>query len=665
MSAKPTETAKAPTTALTQAGAKLRQSRLSTGERRLAAIIFTDIVGYTAITQANESRAMAILDAHNAMIRPFFPEFNGREVKAIGDSFLVEFGSALDALKCAVEIQSRLHGYNKAAAEEGKIRLRIGVHLGDVIHKDGDVFGDAVNISSRIQPLAQPEGISISRQVYDQVRNKFDLPLVSMGEIELRNVSVPVEVYSVQMPWDKPMAASAAESRRVAVLPFSNMSPDPADEFFADGLTDELISTVSRIDGAEVISRTSVMQYKKFPKPIRQISSELDAGTVLEGSVRKAGNRLRVTVQMIDAGKDKHIWSESYDRTMDDVFAIQTDIAGRVAEALKSKITKETPREAGLTDSVEAYTEFLRAKQIFNDATPSQLKDVVSLLESAIAKDPGFSKAYSELALAYRHTGFTGTYLDAMKKGEAAARKALETGPDTAEAHAAMAAIHLALDKFEEAQAELQVAVRLNPNLSDAYHSLGEATGAFGRLDESLVAQRRAYALDPVSLYAGEILAETLRVSGKVDEAMEVLSKLSKLYPNNLHVAHSTAWCYISKKDYRLARQTIESAIRASPGGPDMGEMRVDIGILDALEGDRAKAIEAFDNVPPKEQTLKLGAALYIKTALGDLDGAFAALDELAQIHAWPFLVKSDPMLAQLHNDPRFADFCRKVGIPP
>ncbi len=627
--------------------------------------MFTDIVGYTAITQASEPRAMAILDAHNAILRPCFAGFNGREVKSIGDSFLVEFDSALDALRCAVEIQSKLHDHNRAAAEVGRFRLRIGVHLGDVIHKEGDVFGDAVNISSRIQPLAKPEGISISRQVYDQVRNKFDLPLASMGEVELKNVSVPVEVYSVQMPWDKPLAAAAAESRRVAVLPFSNMSPDPADEFFADGLTEELISTVSRIDGAEVISRTSVMQYKKAPKPIRQISSELDAGTVLEGSVRKAGNRLRVTVQMIDAEKDRHIWSESYDRNMDDVFAIQTDIAGRVAEALKSKITKETPKEAGLTDNVEAYTEFLRAKQIFNDAAPSQLKDVAALLESAIAKDPGFSRAYSELALCYRHMGFTGSYLDAMKKAEAAARKAIETGPDTAEAHVAMAGVHLALDKFEDARTELEAAVRLNPNLADAYHSLGEVTGAFGILDESLAAQRKAYALDPVSLFSGMMLAETLRVSGKVEEAMDVLSKMRRLYPNNLHVSHATAWSYITKKDYKLARQIVEAAIRENPESPDILEVRLDVGVIDALEGEREKAIEVLNSAPANDQTVKLGTTLLVRTALGDLDEAFAALDQLADIHAWPFLVKSDPFLGALHRDPRFADFCRKVGIPP
>ena len=277
---------------------------MSEGERRLAAIMFTDMVGYTALTQADESRAMELLERHNSIVRPYFANFHGREVKTIGDSFLVEFESALDALRCAVEVQSHLHDYNRTAGAGWKIALRVGVHLGDVIHRGGDVFGDAVNISSRIEPLADPEGICISRQVYDQVRNKFDLPLASLGEKTLKNVSVPAEVFKVMMPWDTRREPGAPEARRVAVLPFSNLSPDPADEYFADGMTEEIISTVSRIEGAEVISRTSVMQYKKSPKPIRQISSELEAGTVLEGSIRKAGNRLRVNVQMIDAARD-------------------------------------------------------------------------------------------------------------------------------------------------------------------------------------------------------------------------------------------------------------------------------------------------------------------------------------------------------------------------
>ena len=637
---------------------------MSQGDRRLAAIMFTDMVGYTALTQTNESNAMELLERHNQLVRPFFEKYHGNEVKTIGDSFLVEFGSALDALRCAVEIQSHLHQYNGSRADAQKISLRISIHLGDVIHRDGDVFGDAVNLSSRIQPLAEPGGVCISRQVYDQVHNKFELSIVSMGKRDLKNVSGPLEVYRVVMPWEGKVAPSQGgpEPRRVAVLPFSNLSPDPADEYFADGMTEELISTVSRIDGTEVISRTSVMQYKKSPKSIRQISGELEAGTVLEGSIRKAGNRLRVSVQMIDAVKDRHLWAESYDRNLDDVFAIQSDIAGRVAEALRARMAKETPRSAGETDNIEAYTSFLRAKQLLNEGTRAQLNDAVSLLEVAIAKDPNFSRAYSELARALRHQGMFGDYVTTMKRAEVVARKAIETGPESADAHAAMASIHSALDRFEAARAEVETAISLNPNLAGAHHLLGEINGAFGRLDEAVANQRKAYALDPISLYAGSLLSDTLRVAGRVEEAMQVLVRMNELYPNNTYVAQAMSACYIYQKDYPKAREVLESSARAHP---ESHELRVNLGYLAALEGRREEALERLREFEGDETTLHSNANLFINAALGRFDEAFAALDELARTHAWPFLIKSEPQLENLRKDPRFSEFCNKVGIPP
>ena len=635
---------------------------MSEEQRRLAAIMFTDIVGYTALTQANEANALRLLDAHNRIIRPFLAKYHGIEVKTIGDSFLVEFGSALDALRCAAEVQNAFREHNAASPPNGRIMVRIGIHLGDVIHREGDVFGDAVNISSRLQPLAEPGGICISRQVYDQVRNKFELPIVPLGARTLKNVDSPVEVYSVRMSEEREREHSASDTRRVVVLPFANMSPDPQDEYFADGMTEELISTVSRIDGAEVISRTSVMQYKKSQKPIRQISSELDAGTVLEGSVRKAGNRLRVSVQMIDAARDRHVWAESYDRNMDDVFAIQSDIAGRVAEALKARMAKETPRSAGLTDNVGAYTDYLRGKQILNEGGEGRTKEAIDLLESAVAKDPNFSRAYAELAHAQRHLGMYEDYTKTMKRAEELGRKAIATGPEVAEAHAAMAAAHIALDRFTEARTELEIAVELNPNLSSAHAGLGEIAGAFGNLDESIDRYRKAYVLDPVSIHAGVLLAEVLRASGKVEDALQILSRMNQLYPNNVHVSQGIASCHIQQRNYAEARRVLDEGVRANPGERDFQGM---FAILDASEGRRDEAIESLRRISAEGVTPYRNASLFVNAILGNLDGAFSDLDELARIHAWPFLVRSEPSLGPLRRDPRFSDFCRRVGIPP
>jgi adenylate cyclase len=623
--------------------------------------MFTDIVGYTALTQADEDRAIQLLETHNRLIRPLLAKYRGIEVKTIGDSFLVEFSSALDALRCAAEIQSAIHAHNSSIAQGPDIRVRIGIHLGDVIHREGDVFGDAVNISSRIETLAEPGGICISRQVYDQVRNKFELPLVSLGEKALKNLDSPVEVYGVKMSWDGQRDQGGTDARRVAVLPFSNLSPDPADEYFADGMTEELISTVARIDGTEVISRTSVMQYKKSPKPIRQISAELDAGTVLEGSIRKAGNRLRVTVQMIDAARDRHLWSESYDRDLDDVFAIQSDIAGRVAEALKARMVKETPRSAGSTDNLEAYTAYLRAKQLLYEGKDRQVEEAVSLLESAVAKDPNFSEAYSNLARAFRHLGTHGDYTALMKKAEEMGRKAIATCPESADAHAAMGSVHVALDRFEAAREEVETAVHLNPNLSDAHALLGEINGAFGRLDEAIASQRKAYALDPVSLYAACLLAETLRVAGRVEEALRIIERMEKLYPDSIFLCQSASACYIQTNDLIAASQKLEAGMRSSPGNM---ELRVEKAILDALDGRRDDALEELRHITAEASaSTSAAASMRVNASLGNLDEAFAALDELALLHSWPALVKSDPQLEVLRRDPRFSRFCRQVGI--
>jgi adenylate cyclase len=277
--------------------------------RKLAAIMFTDIVGYTALKQSDEALALDTLRRHNQLLRPFFPRYNGREVKTIGDSFLVEFGSALNASLCAIEIQKFLHNYNNSIPSNNwKIKLRIGIHLGDVVTEDHDIFGDAVNIASRIQPLANPEGICVSQQVFDQIHNKIGYPIKKLQFSELKNVEFQTNVYSIVMTWQTGLIGNRSDAssgefldrRRIAVLPFSNISPDPRDEYFSDGMTDEMISVLSKIKGVRVVARTSAMRFKGEKVSVRKIAEELKVGSLVEGSVRKSGNRARISVQLVD-----------------------------------------------------------------------------------------------------------------------------------------------------------------------------------------------------------------------------------------------------------------------------------------------------------------------------------------------------------------------------
>ena len=264
---------------------------LSRGERRLAAIMYTDMVGYTALGQQNESLSLELVEEQRKLARPIFETHNGREVKTMGDAFLVEFPSAVDAVRCAYDVQKSIREFNLSLASERKIHLRIGVHLGEVVDVGGDILGDAVNVASRIEPLAEDGGVCLSRQVYDQVQRKLEFRLSSLGPRALKNVIEPVEVFRIMMPWEDERSPEVVglDRKRIAVLPFVNMSPDPNDSYFADGITEEIISTVSGISGLRVISRTSMMHYRGTSKTLKEIGREVEAGSVLEGSLRKAG----------------------------------------------------------------------------------------------------------------------------------------------------------------------------------------------------------------------------------------------------------------------------------------------------------------------------------------------------------------------------------------
>ena len=638
---------------------------MSQGDRRLAAIMFTDIAGYTALTQRDEALSMKLLEEHRTLVRPFFPKHGGKEVKTIGDAFLVEFGSALEAVRCAYDMQQSLRELNTGRPADRQVSVRVGIHLGDVIHAQNDVFGDAVNVASRIEPLSTPGGICLSEQVYSQVKNKFEFPMVSIGRKELKNVGEAVEVFRVVLPWEgAPVPTSGGlDKKRIAVLPFTNLSSNPEEGYFADGMTEELISTVSRIEGTEVISRTSVMQYKVAPKPIREISKELDAGTVLEGSVRKAGNRLRVSVQMIDAARDRHVWAESYDRDLNDVFAIQTDIAERVASALKARLPTGAPASGGSTENLDAYTSYLRALQLSNEGTLGSMKQAISLLESTVAMDPTFVRAYAKLAEMWRHCGAYEDYLASVRKGEAAAAKALELGPDTADAHAAMATIDMALDRFEGARTELEKAIAINPNLSEAHRLLGEVNGAFGNLDEAINHFRRADALDPLVAINGLLLSQVLRAAGRVDEAMATVDKQIAQHPSLPFAYVAKVELFIQKKDYEKASEVVAEGLRRAPDSPDL---KVSSGIVSAYTGRRDDAERVLREMPEElGQAARASALVAIRTALGDVDEAFSALFEQAKLHSWWYLIKRDPLYARLWSDPRFSEFCREVGLPP
>ncbi|MFY9716931.1 MAG: adenylate/guanylate cyclase domain-containing protein [Thermoplasmata archaeon] len=413
--------------------------------RRLSAIMFTDTVGYTASTNADEGRTLDLLRQQSELVRPLLAVHQGREVKSTGDGFLVEFDSALKATQCAVSIQRRIYERN---AEGGlaPIQIRIGIHLGDVVQSGTDILGDAVNIAARIEPVAEPGGICVSGAVHEQVRNKIPEKLEKLPPRALKGLELSMEIYRVVLPWvvRNPSAATSGPTG-IAVLPFTNISPDPKDEYFADGLTEELIAVLSQLRELRVISRTSVMLYKASPKSASQIGAELGVVSILEGSVRKAGNRLRVTAQLIDAGSDRHLWAKTYDRELDDVFSVQAEIARQVADALEVELrpTEEARLEVRPAVRSDSYLAYLKGRTLMHQQNEVSYKAAKEQFDLAISLDPQNAAAHSGLSDLVR---LVGAYYLGMSRKEAdetglrLAERAIELDPNLAEAHASTAA---------------------------------------------------------------------------------------------------------------------------------------------------------------------------------------------------------------------------------
>jgi adenylate cyclase len=626
--------------------------------------MFTDTVDSTALAQRDEPAALELQKQQVRLVRPLFAAHQGREIKSMGDGFLVEFESALTAVECALEIQRVLHDHNLPAPDDARIRLRIGIHLGDVVHTGDDLFGDSVNIASRIEPLAEPEGICISESVFGQVRNKISNRLERLEPMVLKGVRFPMDVYRVVLPWAATERRNERPgSTRVAVLPFVNMSPDANDGYFADGMTEELIGHLSEIPGLKVIARTSVMGYKGKEKRLADIGAELGVGSIIEGSVRRSGNRIRVSVQLVDARSEEHRWASKYDEALDDIFAIQSDVASKVAASLERGFFARPLRKE--TADVEVYTSYLRALQLLHEDTESSLREAVRLLQRAVARDPTFARAYAGLSRAYDALVMAGSedWETVPGKAEPAARKALELGPDSAEAHAALAEVHGLLDRFAAAIAEAERAIEINPNLSEAYETLGRQQSSLGELEKGLVAFRRSLELDPLAVRTAVLLAWVSQLAGHDDEAIEVLERMRRLSPKDPRVYDGLAEFYRLRGDYGKAKASLDQGLADNPGD---WALRIDLAVFFAVTGARAQAEAILHEAErASTETARLNAQLFIRAALGDLDEAFTALAALAETHAWPFLIRVHPTFEPMRQDPRYAAFAVKVGLLP
>lgn len=635
--------------------------------RRLAAVMLTDIVGYTALTQVDEALTLALLDEHASILRPLFAAHDGREVKGTGDGFLVEFPSALQAVRCAVEIQRALHERNGAVPLDRAIQVRIGIHLGDIVHRGSDIFGDGVNITARIEPLAEPGGICLSRQVYDAVWNKVDHRMACLGKRELKNLRVPIEVYEIELPWarEEPSASKSAALSRLVVLPLVSMSPDPNDAYFADGLTEELIFSLSKVRELQVIALTSAMKYRGAQKSISEIGHELGVGTVIEGSVRKAGERLRITLQLIDVAGEAHLWSEVYERALGDVFVIQKEIAQCVAKTLEVRLARGSSTELTQANP-DAYAAYLKGRVFFSRRTADNLHSAVRCFERAVELEPLRAEFHAALSMAYLvfSNYAEPPYADWRARAAAGVAKALDLDPDLPQAHAARALSLLYDYTWREAEQEYRRAIALSPSYATAYHWLGLLLVTLGRLDEAEAVLKSALKLDPLSGVQHGALGQVYVFAGKAAPALEELEVAAALGEDNRVQQVHRGLAYLLQDRLDLAQAELEKARDLTEAFDPEVEFWIAyvedrVGTGGALDKALQMAIRHREQQRVSSYAL---AGFYCALGRTDecldlLDRAYAAREpELAEVAA-------DPRFLALRSDPRFAELLRKIGL--
>ena len=551
-------------------------------ERRLAAILAADVVGYSRQMGADEAGTLAALKRHRETIfNPAVAAHNGRIVKLIGDGAIVEFGSVVDAVNCALSVQRSGAPLPGAAARQPTIVLRIGINLGDVIIENDDIYGEGVNIAARLEPLAEPGGICVSSIVHESIGNRIDVRFQDGGDISVKNIDRPVRVWkwhpaattlsAAHSNAAKPEPNSATAS--IAILPFANMSGDPEQEYFSDGITEDIITDLSKIAGLTVIARNSSFTYKGRSVDVRTIGRELGVRSVLEGSIRRAGQRVRITAQLVDAATGGHLWAERYDRDLTDIFEVQDDVTHRIVDALK--VTLSPAEKARLADvkasNIAAYDCVLRGREFMlgKDKTRETFEQAIKFFKKAVELDPNYSQAYACLGFGHMFD-YQNRWSDdpdsSLPIAKQYARQAIEKDPNEPLARCVSALAASYERDLDLAKSEIDIAISLNPNLALAHnirgtilnfsgqpleaipeielamrldpalspqflHFLGLANLLAGKYETAAALLRQRIILVPGTDFTRAILASALGHLGDVDEARRVWRELKEINP--------------------------------------------------------------------------------------------------------------------------------------
>lgn len=547
-------------------------------ERRLAAILAADVAGYSRLMGVDEEGTYKVLKAHfDELVEPAVQQHHGRIIKYTGDGFLAEFASVLDAVRCATEVQQAMSLRNAKTPDDRRIEFRIGVHQGDIITDKGDIFGDGVNVAARLEGISDPGDICVSARVQEDVRGKLDVLLDDIGEQQLKNIAQPVRVYRIAST-SKPVRsrpALALPSRpSIAVLPFQNMSGDPEQDYFADGIVEEIITALSRFRQLFVIARNSSFTYKGRAIDVKQVGAELGVRYVLEGSVRRAANRLRITAQLIDATTGGHLWANRFDGAADDIFDLQDQVTESVIGSIIPKLeeTEFHRAKSKVTENLDAYEFYLRAIMHFNRWTKESIVEALKLFSRAIELDPEFASAHGLAAWCYtrrRQSKWMDDYPREMAELERLARRSIELANNDAVAlySGGWALVHVA-GAIEEGAAAINRALALNPNLTNAWHVSGWTNIYMGEADRAADHFARAMRLDPLDpifqrMQTGTIAAHLL--GGRYEEAARFARTALQQRPNDLPLLRVAAAAYALADEMTDAKKIIARLCQLDP----------------------------------------------------------------------------------------------------
>ena len=547
-------------------------------ERRLAAVLAADVVGYSRLMAADEEGTLARLNAHRReFLEPTIAGYRGRIVKRTGDGLLIEFGSAVDATRCAVETQQGMAKRNEDVPLDQRIEIRIGIHIGDIIVEEGDIFGDGVNIAARLEGSALPGGISISEDAWRQVQGKVAATFVDTGEQNLKNIPIPLRVYRVE--FDKERASFAAQPAlltrdmpSIAVLPFQNISGDSEQDYFCEGLVDDILTSLSKLAGLRVIARNSSFVYKGRSVDVRDAAKQLGVRYILEGSVRKSGNRIRITAQLIDSKDGTQLWAERYDRTIDDIFAIQDEITLVLATEMQVKLTEgeQARLRYTTTTNVEAWTYWAQGLSRFRHSMSKENMRAARLCwEKALALDPASAALNGMLCSVHWLDARFGWWDDretALAKARAYADRALELDPENADAFTGSSIALTMEGRYEEAVAGARRAVKLAPGSADAAHFASFVLASAGYAKEAVAESKKAMALNPYypPYYLGN-LGYAHRLAGQVEEAITAFKAYDAHVPGSGFGLADLVILYQQSGRSDEAKQMAERLLSARP----------------------------------------------------------------------------------------------------